>query len=217
MKNLNIIQLIIIILIIIILTPFFISKIYISDYFDYTNTGQIGDTIGGITSPFINGLAALLVFITFKEQVKANKLIQEQIYFQHIQEQINRLEEDFLKISTISDDINSKISSSIYEESRIIGNEIPYNISVNERSLNKIMYSTTIFNQIIKSIDRVDTKENKIFFQEKLKLLFKIVYKKNYSEIVISFNKALEHNCKQKKYIDEIVQEMSKLNNYFSK
>ena len=146
-----------------------------------------------------------------------NKLIQEQIYFQHIQEQINRLEEDFLKISTISDDINSKISSSIYEESRIIGNEIPYNISVNERSLNKIMYSTTIFNQIIKSIDRVDTKENKIFFQEKLKLLFKIVYKKNYSEIVISFNKALEHNCKQKKYIDEIVQEMSKLNNYFSK
>ena len=84
MKNLNIIQLIIIILIIIILTPFFISKIYISDYFDYTNTGQIGDTIGGITSPFINGLAALLVFITFKEQVKANKLIQEQIYFQHI-------------------------------------------------------------------------------------------------------------------------------------
>lgn len=41
---------------------------------DFSNTGQIGDTIGGITAPIINLLGALLVYISFQEQVKANKI-----------------------------------------------------------------------------------------------------------------------------------------------
>ena len=43
----------------------------------YTNfgdkTGPIGDTIGGLTAPFINLLAAFLVFISFRAQIEANK------------------------------------------------------------------------------------------------------------------------------------------------
>jgi hypothetical protein len=35
-------------------------------------SGAIGDTIGGITAPLVNILAAVLIFITFQEQVKAN-------------------------------------------------------------------------------------------------------------------------------------------------
>ena len=45
-----------------------------STTFDYTNTGQIGDTIGGITAPFIGLLGAGLVFISFLKQVEANKI-----------------------------------------------------------------------------------------------------------------------------------------------
>lgn len=45
-------------------------------------TGFIGDTIGGITAPFMNLLSAYLVFIAFKEQKKANdtqiKLLKEE-------------------------------------------------------------------------------------------------------------------------------------------
>jgi len=44
----------------------------------YTNfgvkTGPIGDTIGGLTAPFVNLLAAFLVYKSFKAQVKANSL-----------------------------------------------------------------------------------------------------------------------------------------------
>ncbi|MBF9255635.1 hypothetical protein I2I11_20225 [Pontibacter sp. 172403-2] len=37
------------------------------------NAGQIGDTIGGITGPIINFVAGVLVYLSFKAQIKANK------------------------------------------------------------------------------------------------------------------------------------------------
>ncbi|MCA0237544.1 MAG: hypothetical protein LCH81_14290 [Bacteroidetes bacterium] len=33
---------------------------------DFSNTGAIGDTIGGITAPFINILGAVLVFLALE-------------------------------------------------------------------------------------------------------------------------------------------------------
>lgn len=41
--------------------------------FDFSASGQIGDTIGGITAPIINFVGALLVYLAFKEQQSANK------------------------------------------------------------------------------------------------------------------------------------------------
>lgn len=40
---------------------------------DFTNTGQIGDTIGGLTAPFLNLLSVTLLYLTLKEQMKFNK------------------------------------------------------------------------------------------------------------------------------------------------
>ncbi len=48
------------------------------------STGVIGDTIGGITAPFINFIGAILVFISFKEQQRANK-----IQYNGLKEEIN--------------------------------------------------------------------------------------------------------------------------------
>jgi len=41
---------------------------------DFSTTGQIGDTIGGITAPIINLLGALLVYVSFKAQIEANRI-----------------------------------------------------------------------------------------------------------------------------------------------
>ena len=41
--------------------------------FDFTKTGDIGSTIGGITAPFIGLLSALLVFLSFRAQINANR------------------------------------------------------------------------------------------------------------------------------------------------
>ena len=68
--------------IVVIVGPFFILKYYrllgISNS-STSGTGQIGDTIGGLYSPFIGLLSAVLIYISFKEQVKANRLLQVQI------------------------------------------------------------------------------------------------------------------------------------------
>ena len=54
----------------VIIAPFLFTRFQI--HFD--ETGQIGDTIGGITAPIINTFAALLVYFAFKAQVEANKV-----------------------------------------------------------------------------------------------------------------------------------------------
>ena len=40
---------------------------------DFTETGQIGDTIGGIMGPFVGILAAVLTFMAFWIQYQANE------------------------------------------------------------------------------------------------------------------------------------------------
>jgi len=48
-------------------------------WFDFTSTGPIGDTIGGLTSPIIGFFSALLIYLSFRAQIKANYIVQSQI------------------------------------------------------------------------------------------------------------------------------------------
>ncbi|OIQ22006.1 MAG: hypothetical protein BM557_01110 [Flavobacterium sp. MedPE-SWcel] len=68
----------IIITIIIIITCFIWGTLVllppIIPYYDFTNTGQLGDTIGGLTSPIIGIGGAFLVYVSFQAQLKANKM-----------------------------------------------------------------------------------------------------------------------------------------------
>lgn len=70
-------------LIIVACTPWLLTrKTFLTGF--TTDTGAIGDTIGGITAPFINLLAAFLVWISFKEQVKANKILSKETNYNYI-------------------------------------------------------------------------------------------------------------------------------------
>lgn len=40
----------------------------------FLDTGPIGDTIGGLTAPFINGISAILVYLAFRSQYRANEI-----------------------------------------------------------------------------------------------------------------------------------------------
>lgn len=60
----------IILFIIVIFLPILLTQFPIS-IFDFTETGQIGDTIGGITAPFIGIITGYLTFLAFHEQFKA--------------------------------------------------------------------------------------------------------------------------------------------------
>ncbi len=56
------------------LSLYLFTRPAICDVWDFSNTGQIGDTIGGITAPIINLLGAFLVYLSFEAQVRANKI-----------------------------------------------------------------------------------------------------------------------------------------------
>lgn len=56
------------------LSPWLFTRPAMFKWLDFSTYGTIGDTIGGLTSPIINTLGAVLVYLSFKEQREANKL-----------------------------------------------------------------------------------------------------------------------------------------------
>ncbi len=46
--------------------------------FDFSNTGEIGDTLSGTTAPVIGIVSALLIYFSFRAQIRANEIIQIQ-------------------------------------------------------------------------------------------------------------------------------------------
>lgn len=55
-------------------SPIIFTSSSTSAIFDFTKTGQIGDTIGGILNPFIALAGVLLTFLAFYMQIKANQI-----------------------------------------------------------------------------------------------------------------------------------------------
>jgi hypothetical protein len=68
--------------------PFLFTR---SGFISFSETGQIGDTIGGITAPICSLVGSVLVFLALKSQIVANKITQEQIRNQ--QEEYQRKKE----------------------------------------------------------------------------------------------------------------------------
>lgn len=59
---------------------------------DFSKTGQVGDTIGGIMNPFIALVGILLTFLAFYMQIKANQ-IQKQLFLDGLKAQKDKEEE----------------------------------------------------------------------------------------------------------------------------
>lgn len=93
---------------------------------DFLNTGQIGDTIGGITSPISGIMGSILVYLALVEQVKANEIINIQLKENRIEqdqkkkidyyrETIHALREDILSFSTTYQQKNFRNTGSIIQ------------------------------------------------------------------------------------------------------
>lgn len=81
---------------------FIIPCLFTQDWFtrfaSYNNSGQIGDTIGGTTAPFIGLLSAVLVYRALQAQIKANEIIQKQIEEQKTESAERQKHESFMKM-----------------------------------------------------------------------------------------------------------------------
>lgn len=75
---------------------------------DFSNTGQIGDTIGGITAPIINLIGALLVYVSFQAQIEANRIQAKALSDEKQQNFIrNQFEKYILSFEEIKKRLNS--------------------------------------------------------------------------------------------------------------
>ena len=112
------------------------------------STGVIGDTIGGVTAPFINFLAAILVYLALKAQIEANNKIQkhfeierkeksERLIFEEVIKELdlikNRIENFELEDS--DENINKgthsfliAMEASLFEVRRKTRNELEYEV-----------------------------------------------------------------------------------------
>ena len=91
---------------------------------NFSNTGSIGDTIGGITAPFINILGAILVFLALKAQIEANLVIQNQIDRQDAEK---KLENESKQLNKYYSNLKSSIDGFKYSTIE------PWDIGDNEK------------------------------------------------------------------------------------
>jgi hypothetical protein len=68
-----------------IIAPFLLTRSNFYEGFNFSNTGQIGDTVGGITAPIIGLVSILLLYYTLHEQRKFNKTQRKQYLDEHFQ------------------------------------------------------------------------------------------------------------------------------------
>lgn len=94
-------------LFLLVVSPWLFTRFHIFDWLVFSNrTGVIGDTIGGITAPFLNLAGAVLIYLSFSQQMEANKI------------QFNALKEDKAEKKdtqniALCDKLNSSIETKI--------------------------------------------------------------------------------------------------------
>lgn len=85
---------------------------------DFTQVGQVGDTIGGVTAPFVGLLGAYLIYQAFDAQVKANK----------IQSEANDIQQktaEFDVALKLIDDLGNKLSANVYRHEDLVDSKRP--------------------------------------------------------------------------------------------
>ncbi|MFM9952188.1 MAG: hypothetical protein ACKV1O_29930 [Saprospiraceae bacterium] len=89
---------------------------------DFSTTGSIGDTIGGITAPIVNLISAVLVYHAFRAQIEANNLINKQFEAERQEQNLNQ-NRDY--VSNLYASLKAEINSFNEREIRIDLSKLP--------------------------------------------------------------------------------------------
>lgn len=94
-------------IILIFLSLYLFTRPAIFESWDFSDTGQIGDTIGGISAPIINLIGAFLVYFSFKAQITANKIHVSALEEEKLKNQISRVFQNHL---ALFDEIKNRLN-----------------------------------------------------------------------------------------------------------
>jgi len=165
------------------ISPFILTRPSVNQDFDFSTSGQIGDTIGGLMNPFIalagvivTGLAFYIQYkanqqqreLFLKEQAENKRQLQEQIDNQNKQNQLQQFESQFYEMLKLHRENISemKINGYDFEEGRTLKK---FEKTTEGR---KIFVTMKTEFECILSIYSKDRKLNKEGFQKCYKLFF---------------------------------------------
>lgn len=153
----------------------------------------------------VSCVSTLLLFATLTAQIKANKLTREQQSFQYVSEQFNRLEDRYNLVVKETEKIDSDIRSSKLP----VYNEFGDDKRSTYIDSNEITYTIILIKELKKAIELKE--QDKEMLLTKLKLLYEIKYKSNFSKIknTISENSDIEIQPKEK--VEKLVFEINDL------
>lgn len=160
-------------------SPFLFTRLSATKDFDFSNTGEIGDTLGGIMNPFIAICGVIVTGLAFYMQYNANRI------------QVKSFKKEFN--NQISENKLQKFESQFYEMLRL------HKENVNEIKLDTIFYlqKEGEFNTIKDSHDYIKTRIDRQvsgrecfkLFADELRICNEVVKKSNG---VFDFGKAYD-------------------------
>ncbi|WP_421876340.1 hypothetical protein [Marinoscillum sp.] len=170
----------VLIALVILLMPWVLTGRAIIQGLDFSNSGQIGDTIGGITAPFIGLISAFVVWKAFKAQIDANKLFQSEREQSNIYELLKMIDAEIEKIGDGSEkgdkafgSINGSINnySALVEKSGKSTNptaikRLEESLSHAKMSYNKLRPLVNLLQFTIENILKNDSVKDRVFFTE---------------------------------------------------
>ena len=165
------------------ISPFILTRPSVTNDFDFSTSGQIGDTIGGLMNPFIALAGVIVTGLAFYIQYKANqqqrelflkeqsenkRQLQEQIDNQNKQNQLQQFESQFYEMLKLHRENISemKINGYDFEEGRTLKK---FEKTTEGR---KIFVTMKTEFECILSLYSKDRKLNKEGFQKCYKLFF---------------------------------------------
>lgn len=135
------------------------------------NTGQIGDTIGGLMSPFLNLLSIILLYLTLREQTEGTKKSKD---FDTITKMLDSTKQDFENL-TFFPNIGSfdsyKGTKALFAMANTIKNCNDISTCIDDSSLKSFQLSFTLFiSNLSKTLQKnfnstIDFEDKKDFFE----------------------------------------------------
>ena len=186
---------IIVILAIILIVPFLLSLPAFVPWLDFSKSGEIGSLIGGVTAPFINGLAAILVFLAFKAQIKANEQLEATNAIQNEanqslknQEQASNIMNQLSYLQEINDEFQEVISEiQKYKDFYNLDSQPDsYAHKESRRQLKKMLYFISEIDLTINEIEKYQG--DKSFLYKKLFFLYEIKFRSEFNELQMKIN-----------------------------
>lgn len=198
----------ILLLVLVVVSPALFTQLEWLISFD-TESGAIGDTIGGITAPFISVLGAFLIYISFQEQVDANKQQIENQTIDRFRNDYEEIKKEHYLVEFNKTELHEKLSDIVFESpidmySRDLELREEGNISF-EYQYKYVLYLIKYFIEEVEE-SNLNPKNKKLFIKK--------IYQFYFARIEYHLEESIEHG-KEYKYNALFIQLAEKISEMF--